>query len=307
LINKKLWIPVFLGMLVTLAVSGCVSYSEGLQKALIRTFGHDFPHYTFRGTPIGNFGVGTMYLNEIEKPNMPIQERWQIGNPNTWFDTKVSQEEKDTLLKKIIPEGNMASVSLTEAISQNVGLEASVPVLRDLLSLGASVSLEKGVKVTLTASKVINHQMNWSEFESAIEEGKINQKVAEHVQKHDFIIAADDLVLIGYKATISVDKKINPELNAKLTGAVGTVLGKDTQLKVNFSSSHSGTFEAEAQEPVVAAILFKAPPPPSMSLSSVNKGGWSWGSKGSTALSEWRTVIIDIKVLKPLEELLSRK
>jgi len=176
-----------------------------------------------------------------------------------------------------------------------------------IMIIADHVSLENGVKVTLNASKVINHQMNWSEFESAIEGSKISQKVAKHVQKHDFVIAADDLVLVGYKATISVDKKINPELNAKLTGAVGKALGKDTQLKVNFSSSHSGTFEAEAQEPVVAAILFKAPPAPSAGISSVNKGGWAWSSKGSIPLGEWRTIIIDIKVLKPLEELLSRK
>jgi hypothetical protein len=294
--NKRGWISVLLGALVILLFSSCVNYAKEVQKALERSFRQDMRGYTFRGTPVGNFGVGTMYLNEIENPKTPVEQHWLIGLPDTWFAATVTQEEKNALMKRIIADGTMGSVKLEEDISKKLGLDACVPVLQDLLFLGGTVSLEKGVKVTLNASEAVNHRMNWTEFQTAVGNGKIDKGVADHVHKGDFLIAADDVVLIGYKATISVDAKINPELNAKLTSAVGRVLGKDTQLKIKFDSSHKGTFEAEAVNPVVVAILFKAPPPTQMS-----------GTKTMGLVSQWRTVKIGVRTLKPLEELLSRR
>lgn len=188
----------------------------------------------------------------------------------------------------------MGRMKLGEDISKKLGLDACVPVLQDLLSLGGKASLEKGAKVTLNASEVVNHRMNWTEFQTAVSNGKIDKGVADHVHKGDFLIAADDVVMIGYKATITVDAKINPELDLKLSRAVGQVLGKDIQLKIKFDSSHKGTFEAEAVNPVVAAILFKAPPPSS-------------GIKTMGLVGQWRTVKLGNRTLKPLEELLSRR
>lgn len=273
--------------------SGCANYADEMQKALKRIYKRDFRGYTFRGTPVGNFGVGTMYMNDIENPKVPIEERWLIGHPDTWFPDTLPKEEREALLAKIFVRGPLGSVSLQEDISRKLGLDLTIPVLREILSLGAAFNLEKGVQVTLKASEATNRRMNWTEFEIALRDGKIKPEIKSHVERRDFVLAANDIVLHGYKAAVTIDVKVNPELDAKLTEAVGKVLGKDTQLKVKFTSGTKGTYEVEAVHPVVAAILFKTPP--------------QVAPLAGTDPEDWPTVAIDNRVLKPLEELLSRK
>ena len=279
---------------VFLLMSGCTpKYSGEIRNALKRVYRSDFPGYTFRGTPVGNFGVGTIYLNDIQNPSVPIEERWLIGHPNTWFVDAVTEQEKAVLLGKIIEKGPMGSAALTEDISRKLGLDLTVPAIKDIVSVGANVNTEKGVKVTLKASEALNHRMNWDEFQIALRDGKLKPGIAEHVQKRDFVIAADDIVLSGYKALVTVDTKVNPELNAKLTEAVGKVIGQDTNMKIKISSSHAGTFEVETVSPVVAAILFKTPPPAA--------------AQATANISAWPTVTLDPQRLTQLEGLLSHK
>jgi hypothetical protein len=234
-----------------------------------------------------------MYLNDIENPKIPIEERWLIGDPNSWFVDSVNAQEKQNLLKKIFEPGTLGSSSVKEEISRKLGLDVSIPVLREILSLEANVSTEKGVKVTLKASEAVNHRMNWTEFLISVREGKVKPEIVEHIQKRDFVIAADDIVLSGYQATVSVDTKVNPELKAKLDNAVGKILGKDTQLKVTISSSHAGTFEVGAVNPVVAAILFKSPP--------------GAAPQAVANLDEWPTAKIDSDRLEALFKAISPK
>jgi hypothetical protein len=277
-----------------LMMTGCTpNYSGEVRNALKRVYRSDFPGYTLRGTPVGNFGVGTMYQNDIQNPSVPIEERWLIGHPNTWFVDAVTEQEKSVLLDKIIEKGPMGSAALTEDISRKLSLDLAVPAIKDIVSVGTNINTEKGVKVTLRASDALNHRMNWDEFQIALRDGKLKPSIAEHVQKRDFVIAADDIVFSGYKALVTVDIKVNPELNAKLTEAVGKVIGQDTSMKIKISSSHAGTFEVETVSPVVAAILFKTPPPAA--------------TQATANISAWPTVTLDPQRLTQLEHRLAEK
>ena len=43
-------------------IIGCASsYQKEVKKKLKKEIGVDYPSYTFRSQPVGNFGVGTMY------------------------------------------------------------------------------------------------------------------------------------------------------------------------------------------------------------------------------------------------------
>jgi hypothetical protein len=256
----KRCIVLFCAALPLLLLSGCVDYANEIHKALKRTYGRDFPDYTFRWTPTGTFGVGTMYLKDVKDPEKPAKEGMLIGLSQNWFVQNVAGQEKEALLTKIIVAGPLGSTSLKEDISRKTALNAFVPNLRGILSLGADVNMEKGVQVTLKAAEAVNHRINWTEFLIAMRDGKIKPEIKEHFQKHDCLIVEGDIVLSGYEATVTVNEKLNPELNAKLTGAVGKVLDKDSQVKGSFSSSTGRIFEVKAVNPVVVAILLKEPP-----------------------------------------------
>jgi hypothetical protein len=284
----------FCALLLAIATSGCTaSYSGEIRKALKRVYYSDFPGYTFRGTPVGNFGVGTMYLNDIQNPSSPVEERWLVGHPNTWFVDTVTEQEKTELLGRIIEKGSLGSAALSEDISRKLGLDLTIPAIHELVSAGANVNTEKGVKVTLSASEALNHRLNWDEFQIALRKGKLKPEIGQHIQKRDFVIAAADLVLSGYKAVVTIDTKVNPELNAKLTEAVGKIIGQDTGMKIKISSSHSGTFEVETSNPVVAAVLFKMPP--------------SSAPQAVPDITSWPTATIETGRLTQLEKLLTQK
>jgi len=70
-----------------LALSGCASYSKAIQKAVEKTYKRDFPSYTFRGSPVGNFGVGTMYeakVAEVDTKKYVPGSSWLLAHPNSY-------------------------------------------------------------------------------------------------------------------------------------------------------------------------------------------------------------------------------
>src|SRR5213595_587090 len=86
-----------LGPLLGLAAAGCASvggsaatavtqdYSTALRNTL-RPFTGDLAGYRYRGTPLGNFGVGAIYLDEVQGADPSRAESgWYLGDPDSWL------------------------------------------------------------------------------------------------------------------------------------------------------------------------------------------------------------------------------
>jgi hypothetical protein len=290
--SKKVGPYLFAAILTVACAASRANYAGEMQSAVKRIYGKDFPDYTFRGTPVGNFGVGTMYSLDITQPNLPIDENWLVGHPNTWFDNSVSSAERSQLMSRIIERGDFGDQSVTEQLTDKLGLSAAVPAIHGLVSGGADINLEKGVKVVLKAAGAKNRRLNWTEFQSAAQNGKIRREILPYLQQRNFVIAADDIELSGYAATITVDKKVNAELAAKLDGLRGTPLG-DGSLKVAAGGGTEGTYEVTAVNPVVIAVLYRRPP---AAIPLANE-----------RIDDWAPVRVDVNVLRPLEDLLITK
>lgn len=283
--------------LVLVFVSGCQThYDQEVRSSLTRIYGSDLSEYTFRGNPVGNFGVGTMYLKDLKDPSKTPDQAWLIGHPDSMFEEKLTTQEREQVLNRIIARGSLGSAQLNQNISSNLGLETTFPSLQKLLDASGDVNLSKGVSVVLGASEAINRKLNWTEFTDAVRTNQIKPSITQHVKDGDFVVAAADLVLVGYKAKVTVDKNANAALHAKLNEAVGKVLGKDTSAKVRVQRTDSGGFEVESVDPVVAAVLFKDPPRP--------RGGRGDGfllTKDAPAIEMWRAVQLDRKRLEGVE------
>jgi hypothetical protein len=283
---------------VVLLLTGCsTSYDEEVQKSLKSAYGHDFKEYLFRASPVGNFGVGTMYARDIEDPDKNPESGWLIGHPDTMFEPTVSEQEKIELLAQIFPEGSLGSKKLSKTISTGLELEAVIPNLRGLIDAGGDVDLNKGVTVSLSASEAVNRRMNWTEFVRAIKAGQIKSEIAKYLNRPgSFVLGAADIRLEGFKAYLTVDKSANANLHAKLNEAAGKVLGKDSSLKVKVGMSEEGTFSVEAVNPVIAAVMWKEPPSARGSLMAENVADPAqWGAAG-----------IDPQKLTSLEKLISQ-
>lgn len=278
-------------------VSGCQThYDQEVRSSLTRTYGSDLSEYTFRGNPVGNFGVGTMYLKDLKDPSKTPDQSWLIGHPDSMFEERLTAQEREHLLNGIIAQGSLGSARVNQNISSNLGLETAFPSLQTLLDASGDVNLSKGVTVVLGASEAINRKLNWTEFREAVRTNRIKPAIAQHVKEGDFVVAAADLVLVGYKAKVTVDKNANAALHAKLNEVVGKVLGKDTSAKVRVQRTDSGTFEVEAVNPVVAAVLFKDPPRPRGA-----RGDGFLLTKDADAVEMWRAVQLDRKRLETVE------
>ena len=285
-------------LILILFLAGCsTSYDKEIQKSLISAYGHDFKDYLFRASPVGNFGVGTMYAKDLKNPNKNPESGWLIGHPDTMFESTVSEKDRQTLLHNIFPEGTLGSKKLSKKITTGLSLEAVVPTLQGLLNVGGNVDFTKGVKVALSATEAINRRMNWTEFKGAITAGQIKSEVVSYVNRPDsFILGAADIVLKGFKAHVTVDKKANAGLHAKLNEAVGKVLGQDSSIKIKVSQSEEGTFDVESVNPVVAAVSWKNPPSARGPLLATNV----------PETEEWESANIDKQKLIALEKLLSQ-
>lgn len=300
---------------IALSIFGCVSYPKEVKKTLTRVYGYDFPSYSFRGSPVGNFGAGTIYAAQFvdrkgdsSEPLQP-QEAWLMAHPNTWYADTVTKKEREELDKKIFERGSMGSATLKEKISTRLKLSVSIPNLAEVLNAGATVDYEKGVKVTLKSSAADNRQMNWSEFKKAVSNGKLQPYITDLIDSGNIVVAAQDIILKGYSAEIQVEQTVNPELNAKLNEAIGKVLGVDSKLSVGITKKSEGVFEVTATDPVVAAVLYVRPPKQTKQkavLGGVDK------IIGPTitppeSLDKWDKVVISNTILDPVEKFLTTK
>jgi hypothetical protein len=293
---KNTGIPIRVSLTLFLACGCQAHYDNEVRSSLTQVYGSDLSEYTFRGNPVGNFGVGTMYLKDLKDPSKSPDQAWLIGHPDSMFEETLTTQEKQQLLDMMIAQGSLGSARLNQDISTSLGLEATFPSLHGLLNASENINLSKGVTVVLGASEAINRKLNWTEFKEAVLAQKMKPGIAQHVNEGDFVIAAADLVLVGYKAKVSVDKNANGALDAKLNEVVGKVLGKDTSVQVSVRRTDSGAFEVESVNPVVAAVLFKDPP------RSRGSRGTGLLAKNAPGMDEWRDLRLDSKRLEKVEQ-----
>ena len=273
----------------------CSSYSCHLKKSLREIFGQDLKGYTFRSTPVGNFGIGTIYNANIEKKEIP-EDEWLLGSVDSWFQDTVSEEQKKASLAKIIEEGEFGIFQYGKKISNSLALNAVIPNIEHLVDVGAGGSWSRGVKVTLSATRATNRKLNWSNFMEVYKKGWLTDETMEYIARDDIAMGAADIVLEGYSADVTVDSKLNANLSASLNKLVGKVVGDDLGLGVSVQQGEKGTFQISSEKPVVAAVLYRKP----------LKGHAVRSRGGEVTLTKnielWQPVSLPNKVLKPIEE-----
>lgn len=296
--NKQMW--VFLTLCGIAFTTGCAtSYQKEIKNKITKELGVDYKDYVFRAQPVGTFGVGTMYLSHVsdkETIKEGVTERFLVGRPSTWFADTVSEEEKKEIMEKMIAKGDTGKFNLSDTISTKLGLDATVPI-KEIVTAGVEVNYKKGISIMLKAESATDRQLDLTVFKKAANE-KFSPEMQEVIKHGEFIIGAKDVVLNGYSVEVKIDKTINPKLDLALNQAIGMIIGKDTRMNVSRPYNQSGTYVITASEPVIAAVLWKMPPPVrsgEVTISNILKGN----------IESWETRYIPEDVLQPLEKLLT--
>jgi hypothetical protein len=257
----------------------------------LQAYAQDMRGYQFRTTPVGNFGVGSLYLDDLGDPQFArVESSWYLGGPETWL--LIPAAARRSTMERLIAEGSLGSFSTTSSHARGVDASVGVSIL-SALTAGASVDYGKGVQISFEATEVRNRRLNWAEFQNALNSGRIDPAVARVVRSGKFVVVAADIVLVGYRAEVTVDEALNPGLAASLRSSALLPQLRGGHASLRVSESSRGRFVAIASEPVVAAVLFKRPPPAS-------KGVGEHG--GMPAIEAWPAVAVDPKALAAVEK-----
>lgn len=245
----------------TLRDESAVADHPAAMRMLLRSVAADLGGYQFRATPIGNFGVGSIYLDDVTGSGTAgAESRWYLGGPDQWLAPGRPEVERRRARERLVAEGTMGSVQLDSTQSREVNAQLGLGLLAALVG-SAGMDLKRGVQARFSAQEVRNRRLNWAEFEAARRAGRIAPEVAQAVVGGRFVIVAADLVVTGYQAEFVVDEASNPRLAASLRSNLLLPRARSASIGFNMSESAQGRYLASAQQPVVAAVLFKRPPP----------------------------------------------
>lgn len=84
----------------------------------------------------------------------------------------------------------------------------------------------------LLAGDARARKLNWTELSRAIKANQIQDDIKAHLLARDVIIAMDDILIDGYKATVKINANTNAGLDAALKQNVGKTLGNASAIRL---------------------------------------------------------------------------
>ena len=266
---RRAWFACTLACFALLfAASNRADYVDDLRRVLQRSFGDraEFQNYEFYGSPVGNFGVGTMFTGDVRRRRVTTVERaWLVGDPATWWAESMRGDEKkserEALLREIFVQGSMGTITVDQSSLRDISAQSALALLKRIIP--ATFHASNDVHVTVTKATAMNRRMNWDVFYEAVREGKIKQSIQRRVDAAtpNFVIVAADIVLTSYHATVAVNPAKDGELYRTLVDlAVQFPMTAKNIASLKVQKTDSGTFEVGAEEPIVIARMLLAPP-----------------------------------------------
>lgn len=272
------------------------TYATAMREALRSATGA-LPNYQFRSSPVGNFGVGSIYIDEIAGNDLrQAESSWFLGGPDNWLARSLPPAERQRWRQRLVSEGSMGAINIDSSGSRDLHLQAGIALV-SALTVNVGLDATRGIDTRLQANEVLQRRLNWAEFQAALNAGQIAPEVADVVRRGRFVIVAADVVLTGYRADISIDESRSPAIAAGLRTNLlpPSRIGGNAGFRV--AESARGHFVVLAPQPVVAAVLFKRPPPVSKDL----YGGLP------VDLDAWPTAGVSEKAVAAVEAELLRK
>jgi hypothetical protein len=298
-----------------LGVSLQADYIDDVRGALQRTFKDkaEFESYQFYGTPVGNFGVGTMFTGDVATGKVTrVRRAWLVGEPRTWWadsmkgrtveEERTKAAERESLLDDLFPEGTMGRATIKDNLLRNISADVTLGLLKTVVPI--SFSLSKDVRVEMSEATAVNRLMNWDLFYETVQQKKVRDSIRNRIaaRRPNFVIVAGDIVLRSYHMTVTLNPQDDTRLNQGLLEAsVKTAIGTNKLLSIK--QTRSGVFEVTSDEPLVIARMLLRPP------AEAERGTappWRGGARAVQSFEGWRVVDVPNPVLEAVAKTTAR-
>lgn len=260
---KKKSARLFAMLLCCLLLSSC---GDNYGKILADTWKRVFDlsgNYQWSGYPVDNFGVGTAY-------DPPKGKQWSDGDRlcASWTCIGVKPESIPTdlevrlTLNGFADKGSGGSVTLSEKQKKELGLNLLLPGLANVLNLTAKLDWSKGVNIDFSFGKAYKRSLIRKRMTDLINHLPATDPMKGAFDRGILVMITADLVVDSMHATIEVDTKLNPEVEAKLKGKAEELLGSGASAGFKFNRTTTGKYTLDITQPVVLAVLPRTQPAP---------------------------------------------
>jgi hypothetical protein len=247
-----------------LIMGGCVphSYQKDISARLKKQF--QLPN---NGNPVNGYvfaailpEVGTLFCTEgaTSWPIVP-DVGCRYGSIDQYFVAAVSDDQKKAILAALISKQQGGSANLTDDVTHNASFDLAMPLIGNIADVTAGLDIKKHTTVSITAGNTWRRTVNWDSIRDAHEKNYLTQTMVDHLQKKDFILAASDIIMENYTATVTIDNSISANAKAQLDDQF-KALAKDSSLTVSGGGTNTGSYTVKSMVPVVVAGLYVTPP-----------------------------------------------
>lgn len=246
-------------MACALVLSGCVhNYQKDITVRLQKLYSTPSKGQPMNGYVFGALllPVGTLFCNDFaDKWPIPPNDECVFASSANYFVQTVSDQEKKKILEMIILSLKNGTFNLTDDVVTNVKADASVPLI-GLAKIDANVDISKHVTVTLGGQQVMKRIIQWDPFLSQGE--NFTERMRAHLAKRDYVLAAADIVIVGFSANVNYTSGLKAGAKAELEKSLESLVAGSSG-KLALDTSVNGTYKVTSVDPVVVAGLYVKP------------------------------------------------
>lgn len=238
--------------------------------------------YVFATYPVDNFGVGTAYQNK-QSPENFICATWEcVGISDDEKLTSLTDEQKLKIIAdgvQYATAGSGPSLSLTEEEKKSIGLNAILPKLFQVLDITGDFSHTNDINTTLTTGPISVRILRRPAMMTKLNGPTGNAAEKDASKTGDLVLVYSDIVISSMKIEIKPNPQTKADLDAKLSsalsGKVGKVFSKDSDLSFKLDNSTKGDYSFSVDKPLILAVYAKRQPGPAVLGDQTGWHGWS--------------------------------
>jgi hypothetical protein len=244
--------------------------------------------YVFSTYPLDNFGVATAYEHK-QSPEDFICATWEcVGISDDQKVSGLSDEQKLNIVAdgvQYATAGAGPSLNLTEEEKKSISLKAILPKLFQVLDITGDFSHTNDINTTLTTGPISVRILRRPAMMTKIggPTGNAAEKAASNTG--DLVLVYSDIVVSSMKIEVKPNPETKADLEAKLSGAltgkVGQVFSKDSDLSFKLDNSTKGDYSFSINKPLILAVYVKKQPGPGALGDQKGWNGWSDVDLGS--------------------------